>query len=336
MTIPAIGLPLTVALASSILLAVLATAVDFPNGVDHSHIRRVRKLQDEGGKLGVTYYDGNGIIGGSTQTTTISYFVSLPNCGASLISEDTVLTAAHCVDGVNNTGFPSSVRIAPLTETDGLEVAVDKNKSIIHPAWTGDVVKTPDIAVLKLATPVSTTTYPPIKLNDCGDLPFCDGTEMIVYGFGAVNPDGTIFSPVLKNLDVEYKSSGSTSNVIEAAAMFPNAADSCSGDSGGPLVLNGDLQVGVVSFGPLPCADGTPGSYARISTYFGWIQDQVCAISSNPGDNFSCGAAAAAWYEARQGVIKGVDAVGQMMGVNLRGELGQVAGSLGFSDNNSN
>jgi secreted trypsin-like serine protease len=60
--------------------------------------------------------------------------------------------------------------------------------------------------------------------------------------------------------------------------------DSCSGDSGGPLVASGSrsdnqqtyFQIGVVSFGPKLCGyHATPGVYARVSHYLGWIRSMV-------------------------------------------------------------
>lgn len=45
----------------------------------------------------------------------------------------------------------------------------------------------------------------------------------------------------------------------------------CRGDSGGPLVSKGQL-VGIVSWG-VPCAQGVPDGFTRISTFLPWIQN---------------------------------------------------------------
>jgi hypothetical protein len=179
---------------------------------------------------------------------------------------------------------------------------------------------------------VNTSAFPVIKLNDCCDTPFCQGTTLTTYGFGRDTPDGSP-TAVLKTLDTQYQSLLSTNVYIAVKASDTSGV--CQGDSGGPLILNGDTQVGVTSFIVGSCASGSYDGFARVSTGYGWIKDTVCDISSNPGSSFNCGAAAAAWYEARQGIANGVDSLSQMVGINLRGELGQVAGSLlGLSDNN--
>lgn len=47
----------------------------------------------------------------------------------------------------------------------------------------------------------------------------------------------------------------------------------CTGDSGGPLVYNNEL-VGVISWG-VPCAQGKPDVYTRISSVFSWVKNVV-------------------------------------------------------------
>lgn len=48
----------------------------------------------------------------------------------------------------------------------------------------------------------------------------------------------------------------------------------CRGDSGGPLVVNKQL-IGIVSFGPVPCATDDPAAYTRVSSYVSWINSNI-------------------------------------------------------------
>lgn len=56
-------------------------------------------------------------------------------------------------------------------------------------------------------------------------------------------------------------------------AFMRQGLGTCIGDSGGPLVYDGIL-VGVVSWG-IPCAQGYPDVYGRVSYYIDWIQQHA-------------------------------------------------------------
>ncbi len=71
--------------------------------------------------------------------------------------------------------------------------------------------------------------------------------------------------------------------------------DSCQGDSEGPLIFRGNYEhgsednlVGVVSWG-FGCADSDfPGVYARVSSAYHWIRQEVCNGSMYPPAEFNC------------------------------------------------
>ena len=74
-------------------------------------------------------------------------------------------------------------------------------------------------------------------------------------------------------LDQEF--AGVSVDPIRQICAGTGGTDSCQGDSGGPLVARtwegGPVQIGVVSWG-LGCARAdSPGIYARVSAYTGWI-----------------------------------------------------------------
>lgn len=60
-----------------------------------------------------------------------------------------------------------------------------------------------------------------------------------------------------------------SSNTIPLTMIFQ-------GDSGGPLVYNNTTLIGVVSTGPIGCAETLiPGVYTRVSAYLDFIRNAV-------------------------------------------------------------
>ena len=55
------------------------------------------------------------------------------------------------------------------------------------------------------------------------------------------------------------------------------------GDSGGPLLDTNNVQVGIISWGGLECADPHhAGVAARVDRAMAWIDEQICRLSAMP------------------------------------------------------
>ena len=152
------------------------------------------------------------------------------------------------------------------------------------------------------------STALPVLINRDPSVP-ANGEQVTVMGWGLTDPeDGSSVSPVLKeaslvamsNEECEQSKSGVLWGDSYQGLISPDmlcatdvGEDSCQGDSGGPLIItgsNGDVQVGVVSWG-FACADSDfPGVYSRVSYDANWIDSIVCMSSQNAPSNFLCNA----------------------------------------------
>jgi trypsin len=152
-------------------------------------------------------------------------------CGASLIHEDMVLTAAHCK------GIWDKVRIGVQDAFDPKDGVVRRViKEIIHPNYRGGVN---DIMLLKLESPVS---IQPVAWEKSENSP-SSGETLTVMGFGVTSEKGPQ-SSVLLQVDVlavadstcfsQYAGNARDVDVdVEFCAGAPKGGkDSCQGDSG--------------------------------------------------------------------------------------------------------
>lgn len=175
-------------------------------------------------------------------------------CGGTVIASRYVLTAAHCLDGVDPATFV--VRVGSLDRRGGTAVSV--RRGVQHPRYrtSGGLY---DAAVLELSRPVP-EVVPRITLaTAASDVLEKPGTPVVVAGWGALFFQGpspnTMREAALKvKRDAACGDPSDPAVEVEVcAAAF--AKSPCYGDSGGPLFYRGPrltIQIGIVSHGSLP------------------------------------------------------------------------------------
>jgi len=173
-------------------------------------------------------------------------------CGGSLVREDWVVTAAHCMQGESSSGIVVKIGMHNINGTTGSETRY-VDQIIVHPnysSWSLDN----DYALIHLTQPSS---FEPIQLvtDDSHDVEPVMSTTM---GWGATSSGGWS-SNVLLEVDVpiddecgSYSNSEITNNMV-CAGDGNGGEDSCQGDSGGPLIMTNDEGeyelIGIVSWG---------------------------------------------------------------------------------------
>lgn len=217
-----------------------------------------------------------------------------PFCGASFIGGRYVLTASHCIEGSSAENMHVWIGGYDTTKPEsGKRFTVAQ---IYEHESYGDVGLNNDIAIVELTEEVTGVT--PIKLiTPEVEANLKDGSELIVMGWGNMNPNGNEapeYPEILQEVTVplynreqciaDYTQDGETGitdNMI-CAGFVEGGKDSCQGDSGGPLIFkhqNEWYQAGVVSFGDGCAAPNAPGVYARVSKYNDWVEAKKSGVS---------------------------------------------------------
>ncbi|XP_060655760.1 trypsin beta [Drosophila nasuta] len=232
--------------------------------------------------LGVVHFfelnaaDGQRIVGG--QETTIGqvpYLVYLRQsgnfiCGGSLLTPNSVLSAAHCVHGAQAKDYTVHAGASRLDEAAPVVSSVAEFH--IAPDYSPSNFDM-DVAILQLASPAGLFAGQVATISLCRT-PAANNAFVRISGWGVTRENGrdpaaqvrTTTVRVLPQLECQlaYAGQAQLSDSMVCAAIR-GIRDSCSGDSGGPLVYRGQL-CGIVSWG-FGCARAAyPGVYTSVAS----------------------------------------------------------------------
>ncbi|APU12905.1 MULTISPECIES: S1 family peptidase [Actinoalloteichus] len=233
------------------------------------------------------------IVGGRDATQDYPFIATLVRpdgslgCSGSLVDENWVVTAAHCVYGGRADG--SNLRVGSINGHEGGTV-VDFTEIVIHPDYDDSEVTRidMDIALLRLESPVPDAQ--PITLQ--ARRPTDDQYGLLLgWGQQCAEPGGCGQADILQELDVLIDNrlgceSGFNSETelchVAAAGTGP-----CYGDSGGPVLAE---RSGFTYLAGLTARMGYPGENGGspwcgegvtiatdVSAHYGWIQSHISA-----------------------------------------------------------
>ncbi|XP_060523823.1 trypsin-1-like [Cylas formicarius] len=207
-------------------------------------------------------------------------------CGASLINNRYLLTAAHCVNGINKDRLTAVFLDHDRSNSFETTTFSRKIKTVYrHRSYGGGGAFNNDIALLKLDEEVAMTgVMRPVCLPPTGKS--FTGHNGVAVGWGATSQHGQVSTklrevtvPIMSNQDCRKTAYAARITDNMMCAGFPDGRkDSCQGDSGGPLhVVNGKTHeiVGIVSWGEGCAQPNYPGVYTRVNRYISWIKSNT-------------------------------------------------------------
>uniref|UniRef100_A0A8D2NMC5 Peptidase S1 domain-containing protein n=1 Tax=Zosterops lateralis melanops TaxID=1220523 RepID=A0A8D2NMC5_ZOSLA len=211
-------------------------------------------------------------------------------CGASIISNTWLVTAAHCFRGVRDP--------RRWTASFGILLRPPKQKKfvrriIVHERYSDNLLDHEyDVAVVELASPIEfTSDVHSVCLPEASHI-FPDNASCFVTGWGALENDGECLLPpcalshiCLRRLMLVFGVFSITPGML-CAGYLEGQVDACQGDSGGPLVHANSrgiwYLVGIVSWGDECGKPNKPGVYTRVTYYRNWIHSKTAIPLTHP------------------------------------------------------
>ncbi|XP_050391621.2 atrial natriuretic peptide-converting enzyme [Patella vulgata] len=215
-------------------------------------------------------------------------------CGASIINERWLLTAAHCVGGGVNIVKAWTIKAgATRRNTYSRHRQVRHAKRLVrHPEFQ---IVDNDIALIQLSEPLIFTDYVrPVCLPKQNEQPVV-GKKCVAAGWGKPYQEADGYMRAAQQLYLDIVDWQSCKDAVKNAEqkvpyemtenMFCAGGtidhDACAGDSGGPFVCRKEnttdvwVQMGIVSWGVGCAVPHVPGIYTVLPHYIDWIRETI-------------------------------------------------------------
>ncbi|XP_066251746.1 brachyurin-like [Euwallacea similis] len=222
------------------------------------------------------------IVGGTVATRNgFPYQVALiinnsGFCGGSIISNQWVLTAAHCIDSATSVQVIAGAHNPSTTVNEPTQVRIAAEARTVHKEWNRQTLSN-DVALLRASEiPITNDGISAIQLAASDSGTFAGSTATLT-GWGRTSDASNSIAQELQVVELPVITNAvcqsSFGNIVQEQHVCTSGAGGrggCNGDSGGPLVVNG-IEIGIVSFGSSLCEGGHPTAFARVSHFRNWI-----------------------------------------------------------------